>query len=217
MPCPCIACVHERRAARGLGRLGGWLVQRARSAEPSTPALAAHLAADGVELREGQRAEVCLGRSPLAGHGRSTPRAGWRDRGHRLRPRRGRALRTPTHGRHAADLSRPRGRRRPLRRGRPHATSPRTSTSPRSSAQPRPPDWSSSARPRRATSWRGWAWARCWPSWADALARSPQAYLEARASVARLLDPRQLGGFRVLAWARPADDGSVGDAARLQR
>jgi SAM-dependent MidA family methyltransferase len=37
----------------------------------------------------------------------------------------------------------------------------------------------------------------------------PAAYLEARASVARLLDPRQLGGFRVLAWARPADDGSV--------
>jgi SAM-dependent MidA family methyltransferase len=37
----------------------------------------------------------------------------------------------------------------------------------------------------------------------------PQAYLEARASVARLLDPRQLGGFRVLAWARPAADGSV--------
>jgi SAM-dependent MidA family methyltransferase len=37
----------------------------------------------------------------------------------------------------------------------------------------------------------------------------PRAYMEARASVARLLDPRQLGGFRVLAWARPADDGSV--------
>ncbi|MEA2623754.1 MAG: hypothetical protein QOH61_2664 [Chloroflexota bacterium] len=39
-----------------------------------------------------------------------------------------------------------------------------------------------------------------------ALGRDPQAdpqtYLLARASVARMLDPRHLGGFRVLAWAR---------------
>jgi SAM-dependent MidA family methyltransferase len=35
----------------------------------------------------------------------------------------------------------------------------------------------------------------------------PQAYLEARAAVARLLDPRHLGAFRVLAWARPGLDG----------
>lgn len=37
----------------------------------------------------------------------------------------------------------------------------------------------------------------------------PQAYLEARAAVARLLDPRHLGGFRVLAWARPDGAGEV--------
>jgi SAM-dependent MidA family methyltransferase len=37
----------------------------------------------------------------------------------------------------------------------------------------------------------------------------PQAYLEARSAVARLLDPRHLGDFRVLAWARPAHDDSV--------
>jgi SAM-dependent MidA family methyltransferase len=35
------------------------------------------------------------------------------------------------------------------------------------------------------------------------------AYLEARSAVGRLLDPRQLGGFRVLAWGRPHADGSV--------
>ncbi len=37
----------------------------------------------------------------------------------------------------------------------------------------------------------------------------PRAYLEARASVARLLDPRHLGGFRVLAWALPDHEGGV--------
>jgi SAM-dependent MidA family methyltransferase len=37
----------------------------------------------------------------------------------------------------------------------------------------------------------------------------PGAYIEARAAVARLLDPRHLGGFRVLAWARPDDTGQV--------
>ena len=37
----------------------------------------------------------------------------------------------------------------------------------------------------------------------------PQDYLEARAAVARLLDPRHLGGFRVLAWGRPGADGAV--------
>jgi SAM-dependent MidA family methyltransferase len=37
----------------------------------------------------------------------------------------------------------------------------------------------------------------------------PQVYLEARAAVARLLDPHHLGAFRVLAWARPGADGKV--------
>ena len=37
----------------------------------------------------------------------------------------------------------------------------------------------------------------------------PRAYLEARAAVARLLDPRHLGGFRVLAWARPDGGGDI--------
>lgn len=35
-------------------------------------------------------------------------------------------------------------------------------------------------------------------------ATDPQAYLLARSAVVRLLDPRHLGGYRVLAWARDA-------------
>jgi SAM-dependent MidA family methyltransferase len=35
----------------------------------------------------------------------------------------------------------------------------------------------------------------------------PEAYLLARSAVARLLDPRHLGAFRVLAWGRPRADG----------
>ena len=37
----------------------------------------------------------------------------------------------------------------------------------------------------------------------------PGAYMAARGAVARLLDPRQLGASRVLAWARPTADGST--------
>jgi SAM-dependent MidA family methyltransferase len=32
---------------------------------------------------------------------------------------------------------------------------------------------------------------------------TPRDYVAARAAVARLLDPRHLGGFQVLAWTRP--------------
>lgn len=45
------------------------------------------------------------------------------------------------------------------------------------------------------------------------LGRQPGAemaeYVAARAAVVRLLDPRHLGGFRVLAWARPRLDGTL--------
>jgi SAM-dependent MidA family methyltransferase len=36
-----------------------------------------------------------------------------------------------------------------------------------------------------------------------------QAYLEARSAVARMLDPRHLGGFRVMAWSRPGPNGDL--------
>jgi SAM-dependent MidA family methyltransferase len=44
----------------------------------------------------------------------------------------------------------------------------------------------------------------------------PAAYVEARAAVARLLDPRHLGAFVATAWRRPRGDGSgtgTGDPA----
>ena len=37
----------------------------------------------------------------------------------------------------------------------------------------------------------------------------PQGYMLARSAVARMLDPRHLGGFRVMAWAREAPTGPL--------
>ena len=181
----------------------GWFadVERRRS-RPTT--LADHLAADGVELRPRDSvAEVCLAAARLARARRPRASAGGLAARHRLRARRPRSCTAPrrlagtllTYRGHAVDddsfdaVGRPgpHGPRRPHRAGA-------GGRERRAASRP-------ARRRRRASSPRS-ASASCSPSSAGSPTRGRSAYVEARASVARLLDPRHLGAFRVLAWSR---------------
>ena len=176
--------------------------------EPSTPALAAHLAADGVRLGDGQRAEVCLGAPGWLG----TVAA-------RLVP--GGSVLVIDYGHDAAELYGPRRMAGTLLTYRGHEVGDDPYTAVGRSDLTAHVDVTALERAAEAaglvligSTTQGPFLARL--GLGEMLAElgrrpatDPAAYLEARASVARLLDPRQLGGFRVLAWARPADDGSV--------
>lgn len=173
--------------------------------EPSTAALAAHLEADGVELSAGQRAEVCL----------EAPRWLMRTAG-LLVP--GAALVVMDYGHDAAELYGPRRMAGSLLTYRGHAVSddPYTGVGHTDitahvdiSALERAADEAGLALVGSTT--QGPFLARL--GLGDMLAElgrradtDPRTYVEARAAVARLLDPRHLGGFRVLAWARPDPD-----------
>jgi SAM-dependent MidA family methyltransferase len=177
-------------------------------AEPSTPALAAHLAADGVELRDGQRAEVCLEAPRWLG----TVAA-------RLVP--GGAVLVIDYGHDAAELYGPRRMAGTLLTYRGHEVGDDPFCAIGRTDLTAHVDITALERAAReaglvlvGSATQGPFLARL--GLGDMLAElgrrpgtDPAAYLEARAAVARLLDPRQLGGFRVLAWARPAEDGSV--------
>ena len=177
-------------------------------AEPSTPELAAHLAADGVELDEGQRAEVCLAAPRWLGTAAA-----------RLVP--GGAILVIDYGHDAAELYGPRRMAGSLLTYRGHAVGDDPFVAVGHTDLTAHVDLTALERAGAAaglvligSAIQGPFLARL--GLGDMLADlgrrpgvDPQAYLEARASVARLLDPRQLGGFRVLAWARPADDDSV--------
>ncbi|MEX1294674.1 MAG: SAM-dependent methyltransferase [Candidatus Limnocylindrales bacterium] len=184
----------------------GWF--RETLAEPSTAELAAHLAADQVDLRPGQRAEVCL----------EAPR--WLGLvADRLAP--GGVALVIDYGHDAAELYGPRRMAGTLLTYRGHAVGDDPFDAIGHSDLTAHVDVTALERAAEGaglvligSTTQGSFLARLGLGhMLSELGRrpdtAPQAYLEARASVARLLDPRQLGGFRVLAWARPADDGSV--------
>ena len=189
-----------------VGWEGGWFSEVL--AEPSTPDLAAHLAADGVELRDGQRAEICL----------DAPR--WlKTAAARLVP--GGVILVVDYGHDAAELYGPRRLAGSLLTYRGHQVGDDPFAAVGRSDLTAHVDITALERAAEAaglvligSTTQGPFLARL--GLGDMLAElgrrpdtKPAAYVEARASVARLLDPRQLGGFRVLAWARSADDGSV--------
>jgi SAM-dependent MidA family methyltransferase len=177
-------------------------------AEPSTPALAEHLAADGVELRDGQRADVCL----------AAPR--WLEsQAAALVP--GGVVLVIDYGHEAAELYGPRRMAGSLLTYRDHAVGDDpfdavgrrdltahvdlTALAHTAAEHGLVLVGSTTLGPFLAQLGLGGRLAR--------LGRSPgidpSTYLEARAAVARMLDPRHLGAFRVLAWARPDEQGGV--------
>jgi SAM-dependent MidA family methyltransferase len=168
---------------------------------PSTPELSAQLAAEGVALRQGQRAEVCL----------EAPRWVARVAG-QLRD--GGVLLVIDYGHEADELYGPRRMAGTLLTYRRHAVSDDPFAAVGHSDITAHVDISALERAAAAAGLRVIGSTTQGPfltrlglgrMLAD-LGRQPDvdpgAYLEARAAVARLLDPRQLGGFRVLAWAR---------------
>ena len=177
--------------------------------EPSNEQLAAHLEADGVELRDGQRAEVCL----------AAPR--WMLEVAATRLAEGGVLLVIDYGHDAAELYGPRRMAGSLLTYRGHEVSDDPLTAVGHTDITAHVDVT--ALERAATdagltlvgsTTQGPFLARL--GLGDMLAHlgrepgtDPQSYLAARAAVARLLDPRHLGAFRVLAWARPTADGNL--------
>ncbi len=185
---------------------GGWF--REALDRPSTPELAAHLEADGVELCEGQRAEVCL----------DAPR--WiTDVAADLAP--GGILLVIDYGHESADLYSPRRMAGSLLTYREHEVADDPFSAVGHSDITVHVDITALERAARDAGLelvgstmqaQFLGRLRLGQLLADLGRRpgtDPRAYMEARSAVARLLDPRHLGGFRVLAWARPATDGSI--------
>jgi SAM-dependent MidA family methyltransferase len=176
----------------------GWFHEVA--AAPSTPALAERLADDGVGLREGQRAEVSLAADIwLTEVARSIER-GWVlviDYGHE-------AGRLFGADRMRGSLVTYRGHRAGedpfVAVGRQDITAHVDLTALRRLAS------GVGLGDPRLTSQARFLLDLGLGDLLSELGRSegadPDAYLEARASVGRLLDPRHLGGFRVLEWCR---------------
>ncbi len=184
----------------------GWFAEV--QGEPSTPKLAEQLAADGVELRAGQRAEVCLDAPRWLG----TVAA-------RLVP--GGVVLVIDYGHDAAELYGPRRMAGTLLTYRGHEVGDAPFEAVGRSDLTAHVDITALERAAEeaglaliGSTTQGPFLARLGlGELLTELGRRPDvepaAYLEARAAVGRLVDPRQLGGFRVLAWARPADDGSL--------
>lgn len=184
----------------------GWF--REVLAEPSTPELAAYLAADGVALRRGQRAEVCL----------EAPR--WLMRAAGELASEG-VLLVIDYGHDAAELYGSRRMAGSLLTYRGHEVSDDPFSAVGHADITAHVDISALERAAAAaglvltgSTTQGPFLVRL--GLGDLLAElgrrpgtDPQDYLAARAAVARLLDPRQLGGFRVLAWARPSAGDTV--------
>ena len=177
-------------------------------AEPSTAGLAAYLQADGVELRDDQRAEVCL----LA------PR--WID-SVAARLAEGGVVLVIDYGHDAADLYGSQRMAGTLLTYRGHEVSDDPFAALGHTDITAHVDISALERAARGagleligstTQGHFLAGLGLGELLADLGRRpdtEPLAYMEARSAVARLLDPRHLGGFRVLAWGRPDADGAV--------
>lgn len=176
--------------------------------EPSTPELATYLARDGTALREGQRAEICLSL------------AGWVEEVAAALGEAG-VLLVIDYGHDAAELYGPRRMAGSLLTYRDH----RVSDDPFAaightditahvdiSALERCAQEAGLELVGSTTQARFLANLGLGQLLAE-LGRQPDVaaadYVEARAAVGRLLDPRHLGAFRVLGFARPRADGSV--------
>ena len=177
----------------------GWF--RETLAEPSSPDLAAHLAADGVGLREGQRAEVCLAAPRWMAEVAAT-----------LAPR-GMIL-VIDYGHEATELYGPLRMAGSLLTYRAHEVADDPFEAVGNTDITAHVDISALQRTARTSGLRALGsttQARFLASLGlgdllSALGRhpatEPHGYLEARSAVSRFLDPRHLGGFRVLLWGR---------------
>lgn len=184
--------------------------------EPSSAALLRYLQADGVELREGQRAEVCL----------SAP--GWMT-GVASSLTAGGVLLVIDYGHDAAELYGPRRMAGSLLTYRAHgvADDPFRAVGHTDitahvdvTALERAAREAGLEQLGRTTQARFLVDLGLGELLADLgrdRAADARGYLEARSAVARFLDPRHLGGFLVLVWVRPSDDrpGGRPPAARL--
>ena len=185
--------------------------------EPSTPLLAAHLQADGVALSEGQLAEICL----------AAPRwvmeaSGQLERG---------VLLIIDYGHPAGDLYGPRRLAGSLVTYREHAAGvdPFRAVGRQditAHVDVTALELAAAAAGLTALGSTSQALFLAGLGLGDLLSdlgRDPatgaRTYLDARASVARLLDPRHLGGFRVLAFGRDirAEPGLLGFSVHLER
>ena len=185
---------------------GGWFTEVL--AGPSTPELAAHLEADAVKLGRGQRAEICLG----------APR--WiTEVARELAP--GGTLLVIDYGQDAMELYGPRRMAGSLLTYHGHSVGDDPFSAVGHTDITAHVDISSLERAAREAGLELIGGTTQGPFLArmglgDMLAelgRRPGtdavAYLEARAAVARMLDPRHLGAFHVLAWGSPGRDGAL--------
>ncbi len=195
---------HLREAY--VGWVDGWFSEIL--SEPSSPELTAHLTSDGVELREGQRAEVCLAASAwMKEVGIMLPPAG--------------VVLVIDYGHDAAELYGPRRMAGSLLTYRAHAVGDDPFRAVGHTDVTAHVDISALERAAAAagltllgSTTQGSFLGRLGLGGLLAdLGRQPgvdpEAYMEARSAVARLLDPRHLGGFRVLAWAHPSAAASM--------
>ena len=180
---------------------------RRHRGRPSTPALAARLAAEGITLADGQRAEICL-----ALDGWIAAAAAGLARG---------VLLLIDYGHPAAELYDPAAaatgtlaaylghRSTTIRTARSVArTSPRMSTSRPSSGPPPLPASSTSPRPPRAAFLAGLGAGDLLVALQTGPEADLRAYLEASSALVRMIDPAAMGGFAVMAFGRGLPDGT---------
>jgi SAM-dependent MidA family methyltransferase len=184
----------------------GWFSEQL--GEPSTPELGAYLKAEGVTLRPGQRADVCLAAPAWL----VRAAADLSDGG---------ALLVIDYGHEAVELFGPRRTAGSLLTYREHrvaddpfvAVGHTDITSHVDLTALRHAAAAAGLRPIGATTQGSFLARLGLGEMLSALGRQPglrpSEYLAARAAVARLLDPRQLGGFQVLAWGRPDAAGAL--------
>lgn len=189
-----------------VGWVDGWFAEI--EAEPSTSALAATLRSEGVRLEDGQRSEICLAAPDWMATAGTTLRAGG-------------VLLVIDYGHDAAELFGPRRMEGSLLTYRDHAVSDEPLSAVGHTDITAHVDVTALERAATAaglemigSTIQGHFLLNL--GLGESLAElgrqpdiDPMLYLEARAAVARLLDPRHLGGFRVLAWGRPGRDGTV--------
>ncbi len=198
--------VHEVHVAWQEGWFGEILGQ------PSSPELLAYLQTEGIELREGQRAEVCLEASRWMSAAAGTLTQGG-------------VLLVIDYGHDAAELYGPRRMAGSLLTYREH----RASDDPFSAVghtditahvditalerAAREAGLEALGRTTQARFLAGLGLAELLSQLGRDPETDPQQYLAARSAVARFLDPRHLGAFQVLAWAAPLPVRSGGSAA----
>ncbi|MFV2062005.1 MAG: SAM-dependent methyltransferase, partial [Chloroflexota bacterium] len=191
--------VQEKHVLREIyvGWQDGWFTEIIDS--PSSPDLAAHLAADRVELSSGQQAEICLDAS--AWMAAVSERAG--------------LVLVIDYGHEAVELYGPRRMAGSLLTYREHTVSDEPFTAVGHSDITAHIDVTALARVAAAaglglvgtTSQARFLLELGLGELLSEMGRAPGTeagdYVAARSAVARLIDPRHLGDFRVLAWSRP--------------